>query len=146
MNDLVVVDASLAVKWLVEEEGSDTAARLARFWDNAGIQLVGPYLLGIEVTNVLHGRVLKGEVSLAEAAHSLENLLTTVVELRETSSLYRRTLELASQLRQGAVYDSHYLALAESLHCDLWTADERFYRAASPVTPNIRLLAEFVAS
>ena len=102
--------------------------------------------MGIEVANVLHGRVLRGEVSLEEAAHSLENLLTSVVELRDTSSLYRRTLEFALQLRQGAVYDSHYLALAESLGCDLWTADERFYRAAAPLAPNVHRLGEFIVS
>ena len=146
MNGLVVVDASLAVKWLVEEEGSDAAAGLARFWDRRGTRLVGPYLMGIEVANVLHGRVVRGEMSLAEAAHSLENLLTSVVELRETSSLYRRTLELALQFRQGAVYDSYYLALAESLGCELWTADEKFFRAAGPVAPNVHRLGEFVAA
>ena len=48
-------------------------------------------------------------------------------------------------MRQGAVYDSHYLALAETLGCDLWTADERFYRAVSPVAPNVRWVGEFGA-
>ena len=27
-------------------------------------------------------------------------------------------------------YDSYYLALAESLKCDLWTADKKLYQAA----------------
>ncbi len=40
-------------------------------------------------------------------------------------------MQPASQLKQNAAYDAHYLALAESFGCELWTADERFYRAAT---------------
>ena len=51
-----------------------------------------------------------------------------------------RALELASQLDQRDAYDSHYLALAEELDCDFWTADARFYRAAGSLVDRIRLL------
>ena len=57
--------------------------------------------------------------------------------------LYQRSLELASQLGQGAIYDSLYLSLAESLDCELWTADARFHRAARERYRNLRLLADF---
>ena len=146
MNGLIVVDASLAVKWLVEEEGSGTAAALAQFWRNEGTKLVAPPLMAIEVANALHRRVVRGELSVADAARLLENLLTSGIELRENPALLRRTLELANQIRQGAVYDSYYLALAESLGCELWTADEKFFRAAVPVAPNVHRLGEFVAA
>lgn len=49
---------------------------------------------------------------------------------------------MADQLRQDAAYDAHYLALAETLNCDLWTADERFYRAASATFKFVKWLAE----
>ena len=146
MNGLIVVDASLAVKWLVEEEGSGTAAALAQFWRNEGTKLVAPPLMAIEVANALHRRVVRGELSVADAGRLLENLLTSGIELRENPALLRRTLELANQIRQGAVYDSYYLALAESLGCELWTADEKFFRAAVPVAPNVHRLGEFVAA
>ena len=146
MNGLIVVDASLAVKWLVEEEGSGTAAALAQFWRNEGTKLVAPPLMAIEVANALHRRVVRGELSVADAGRLLENLLTSGIELRENPALLRRTLELANQIRQGAVYDSYYLALAESLGCELWTADEKFFRAAVPVAPNVHRLGEFVTA
>ena len=41
--------------------------------------------------------------------------------------------------------DAHYLALAESVNCELWTADERFYRAASPTVDNVRWVGDFSA-
>ena len=93
--------------------------------------MMGPYLLPVEVANVLHRRVVRGDLSLEVAVSLIETLLASGVELRETQQIHVRGLELADELGQGAVYDSHYLALAESLGCDLWTADERFYRAAT---------------
>lgn len=33
------------------------------------------------------------------------------------------------QLRRGSAYDSFYLALAQSLDCDLWTADKKLFNA-----------------
>ena len=102
--------------------------------------------MAIEVANALYRRVVRGELGVANAARLLENLLASGVELGDTPDLLSRTLELSLQLRQGAVYDSHYLALAESLNCDLWTAGERFFRAAVSLTPNVHRLGKFVAS
>ena len=51
-------------------------------------------------------------------------------------------MELADQLQQGAVYDAHYLALAESLGCDLWTADARFSRAAGSGSVNVNWIGD----
>ncbi len=55
------------------------------------------------------------------ATDLMQDLMSLGVGLHETPNLHRRALELASQLKQGAVYDAHYLALAESLGCELWT-------------------------
>jgi len=33
------------------------------------------------------------------------------------------------RLKRAVAYDSFYLALAESLGCDLWTADQRLHHA-----------------
>ena len=49
---------------------------------------------------------------------------------RRNEKLHVRALESATDLQQGAVYDAHYLALAEDFGCELWTADQRFHRAA----------------
>ena len=72
----------------------------------------------------------------------MERLLASGIELRETHDLHRRALLLAGRLRQNAVYDAHYLALADTLHCELWTADAKFYRAAAPTISNVRWLGE----
>ena len=129
------MDASLVVKWLVEEEDSRTAVALADSWYSSGMQPVAPPLMAIEVANALYRRVVRGELGVANAARLLENLLASGVELRDTPGLLSRTLELSLHLRQGAVYDSHYLALAESLNCDLWTADEKLFQSSCVLDP-----------
>lgn len=142
MSEFVVVDASLAVKWLLEEEYSDRATALTLLWDEQGIQPIAPFLLPFEVANALHRRVVRGEMEVEAAAGLMQDLMAVGVALTETPELHRRALELASQLRQGAAYDAHYLALAESLDCELWTADQRFYRAASQGIGNVRWIGE----
>lgn len=143
MSEFVVVDASLAFKWLVEEENSDKATALTRLWDDQGTQLAAPPLMPFEVANALHRRVLRGELTVAVAAGLIQNLMSLGVAFHATPNLHSRSLELASRLDQGAVYDAHYLALAESLGCEMWTADERFYRAASPSLGSVRWIGEF---
>ena len=134
------------VKWLVQEADSHIAVALWDSWSRGNVQPIAPALMPIEVSNALYRRVIRRELSVSIASRLVANLLASGIELRESPILLGKTMQLALQLGQGAIYDSHYLTLAESLNCDLWTADERFFRAASPVTPNIRLLGEFVAS
>lgn len=142
MNGVVIVDASLAVKWLVREEHSDEARAISRSWASEGTRTAAPYLMPVEVANALHRLVVRGELAAVDAARLLENLLASGVELREPPSIHVRALEVASELAQDAVYDSHYLALAQKFDCDLWTADEKFFRVARQAAPNIRWIGE----
>ena len=143
MNGFAVVDASLAVKWLVEEDNSDRAHALARMWADDGTTPAAPYLLPVEVANVLHRRVVRGEFNVETAVRLLETLLSSGIDLRETPWIHVRAIELADALGQGAVYDAHYLALAESLGCDLWTADERFFRATARESSAVNWIGNF---
>lgn len=145
MSGFVIVDASLAVKWLVREEHSDEARAISRSWASAGTRTAAPYLMPVEVANALHRRVVGGELTVENAAQLLETLLGSGIELQESSDLHARALKLASELSQGAVYDSHYLALAQTLDCELWTADEKFFRIAHQVDRKVRWVGELVA-
>ncbi|MXZ42449.1 MAG: type II toxin-antitoxin system VapC family toxin [Caldilineaceae bacterium SB0666_bin_21] len=145
MSEFAVVDASVAFKWLVEEEYSDEATSLTRLWIDEGIQPTAPSLMPFEVANALHRRVVRGDLSVEVAADLMQNLMSLGIALHETPHLHRRALVLAGQLGQGAVYDAHYLALAESLGCEFWTADRRFYRTARPSIDSVRWIGEFSA-
>ena len=145
MNGHVVVDASLAFKWLVKEIYTAEANYLGRLWNSQGTRIAAPYLMPVEVTNALHQRVARGDLTLHAATQRMESLLSSGLELHQPSHLYSRALELTSQLRQGATYDAHYLALAETLDCELWTADEEFFQAASAPSCSVRWIGEHAA-
>ena len=70
MTGFVVIDASLAVKWLIVEEYTKEANALAGQWsDRKHIQMVAPYhLLPMEVANTLHQHVsVRGHLTLEAA-------------------------------------------------------------------------------
>ena len=147
MNALLkVVDASLALKWFVDEEDSDEARALSRGWSASGVGIIAPYLMLAEIANALHRKVVDGQLTLESAAEILENLDNSEIEFYNAPSIHAGAARIADRLGQGAVYDSVYLALAERLDCELWTADRRFYRAAGSAFPDrIRWLSETAA-
>ena len=54
---MICVDASVAVKWLLNEERSDRARALYLAALLAGEPIVAPVLLPLEVTNILRQRM-----------------------------------------------------------------------------------------
>ena len=146
MSGSVVVDASLAVKWLVEEDDSNKAHAVLQSWVAQDIAHIAPHLMPFEVANALHRRVVRGELNVGDSVRMIARLLESRLELHQPPGLHIRALQLASQLKQNAAYDAHYLALAESFDCELWTADERFFRAASSGVDNVRWLGDYSVS
>ena len=143
MSGYVVVDASLAVKWVLKEAYAEQALALAQEWAVAGTRLSAPCLLLVEATNVLHRRAMLGHISLSQARQLLAGLLALGIEIRESPQIHLRAMELAHELQRPAVYDTHYLALADILGCDLWTADERFFNSVRERQLRIMWLGEF---
>lgn len=142
MNDYVVVDASLAIKWVLKEPYAEQALALAEEWAATGTRPSAPCLLLVEATNVLHRRAMLGHISLSQARQLLAGLLDLGIEIRESPQIHFRAMELAQELQRPAVYDTHYLALADILGCELWTADERFFNSVKERQPRIRWLGE----
>ena len=142
MSGFVVVDASVAVKWLVREEHTDKALSILSAWHDEEVTPAAPYLLPFEVANALHRRVFRGQLTVGDASRMILQLLSSRLELHQTAGLHARALELASELQQGAVYDAHYLALAEEFGCELWTADQKFHRAADGAR-NVRWIGDW---
>ncbi|MBI2957929.1 MAG: type II toxin-antitoxin system VapC family toxin [Chloroflexi bacterium] len=142
MNGYVVVDASLAIKWVLNEPYADEALALASEWASTETRPVAPCLLLAEATNVLHRRAVLGHISPAHAKELLTGLLDIGIEVSESRQIHIRALELAQQLKTPAVYDTHYLALADILGCDLWTADEQFFNLVRDREPRVKWLRQ----
>lgn len=144
MPGYVVVDASLAVKWVLTEDHTREAIALVQHWEDQQVQMVGTHLLPMEVANALHKHVTAGNITGLDANALMNRFMGFGVQLVYREHLHARALELAALLRQGAVYDAHYLALAESLGCALWTADRRFHRIAPDASYPVHWVGDFV--
>ena len=101
VNGSVVVDASLAVKWLVEEDDSDKAHAALQSWVAQDITRIAPHLMPFEVANALHRRVLRGELNVGDSTRMVSRLLESRLELHQPPGLHVRALQLASQLKQN---------------------------------------------
>lgn len=146
MNGYVVVDASLAIKWVLKEPYTEQALALAEEWAAAGTRPAAPCLLLVEATNVLHRRAMLGHISSSQARELLAGLLDMGIEIRESPQMHFRAMKLAQELQRPAVYDTHYLALADILGCELWTADERFFNSVKERHPRIKWVGDFEAA
>ena len=138
----VVVDASLAVKWLVPEDDSDLALRLATSWAAAGIRRVAHRWFPVEVASALYKRVQRRELTPSGAAALVDDLSDYEVILYDRTPVHYRAFRIATELQQRWIYDSFYLALGIELDCPFWTADQNFYNAAVPTYPRIHYIRE----
>jgi predicted nucleic acid-binding protein len=131
MKNIVVVDTSIVIKWIIEESDSDTAVALLTKWFTEGIVILAPILLAYEITNVLYQRIRRGNLQVNEAEQLLTYVLLQALKLDASYdyALSVRATQLAHQFSLQATYDAHYLALAERESCEYWTADVRLLKA-----------------
>jgi len=120
--DAAIVDASVAVKWVVNEPGSDRARLLSQR------RLEAPDLLLIECANILWKKVRMRDLTREGACTRLELLLRAPVSLVESRDLLDSALELSLDLHHP-VSDCLYIALALRRDIPLVTADERLVAA-----------------
>lgn len=116
-----IVDASVAIKWVVAETGTSEALELL------GHRLIAPALLQVECANILWKKVKRGEMSAREGGIAVRLLAGFGIELCAPEADLSRVLELAVALDHPA-YDCVYLALAEARGVPLITADVRLIR------------------
>ena len=120
----LVVDAGVAVKWLVAEEGSDAADRLLANGDD----LYAPRLMASEVAAALWRKVRLGEIERGQAGVLTAAVSEMPVRWGADETVCADAVRLALALDRP-VYDCVYLALAHRLGARLVTADSRFANA-----------------
>lgn len=138
--NLIVLDASVVVKWFHEEEDTAQAERLQEQIARGEIRAIVPPLLFYEVANVL---TLKAGSEIEEAIaahHVLENLPFQVQEVIHT--VLEEAIRIAHQ-NHLSVYDAIYVALAIWSGATLVTADEKLAEAIG--SPTVQLLSRFFA-
>lgn len=117
-----VVDASVAVKWLLPEEHSATALRLVA----SPAELLAPELLWVETVAALRKRVRRTDLSVQGFRDALDDIDAWRVRAEPVMPLVRPAADMALHLGH-TVYDCVYLALAERDGGRLVTADRAFH-------------------
>jgi predicted nucleic acid-binding protein len=122
----MIVDASVAIKWLVAEENTDIANGLI-----GSTYLAAPELIACEVANGVWKKWARKE--LASVPQRLPFVLQLFDEIFPVTPFAFRAAELAIELNHPA-YDCFYLALAEARGDVVVTADARFIDKLAPTS------------
>ena len=119
----LVVDASVAFKWYVEEPWSDAARRLL-----SGGRLIVPRLFFLETSNILRRRCERREMSADDARATADSMAELPLEVWPDHRLVRPALDLALDFRIS-IFDAVYVVLAVRLQGRVVTADRRLVNA-----------------
>jgi predicted nucleic acid-binding protein len=127
----LVLDANLIASLAIPLPYSVAATAQILTWKRQGITLAGPSLWSYEVNTVLRKAVVAGYLPADQLDYALSQIRRINVQaVSATLDLHRLAQVWAEKLGQSKTYDSAYLAVAESLQADFWTADRRLARAA----------------
>jgi predicted nucleic acid-binding protein len=122
---MIVLDASVVLKWIFDDEdGGDRAARL-RDGHIAGQEIIAvPDLLFYEIGNVLTTKTRLSDAAIAEAFSLLWDFSLERFDLGPDEFL--RSLDLSRKYKI-TLYDAAYIELARNLKCKFVTADAKLY-------------------
>lgn len=122
MSD-VVLDASIAAKWIFWEAGSDIAQTLL---DEQYLFYV-PDIFYVEMDAIIAKKFRKRELNSGEAYVKREQVQRLALEKWPHLSLADVAFDISVTLTV-TIYDAIYLALAVEKETVMWTADDRLVR------------------
>lgn len=141
MKSSVVADSGVLLASVLREPLTDQAHGLLQHWRDSSVQINAPHLLHYEIVAALRKNVYRRLIT--EAGEALRRLFRIPVELFFDTDLLRRAYQLAEQLSRPTAYYTQYLAVAERLNCDFWTADEKLYNVTAERLAFVRWLGHF---
>jgi predicted nucleic acid-binding protein len=121
---VLIVDANVAIKWVVAEPHSELASGLL------DEDLAAPELWLIEVANALWVRQARGLMTSGDARSAVHELVAAPVRCLPMAGLVALAFDLATAMRHPA-YGCCYLAAAQVHDCQFVTADARVVRRAA---------------
>ncbi|MEW6482686.1 MAG: type II toxin-antitoxin system VapC family toxin [bacterium] len=136
---MYILDASVIVKWFIEEDDTKKAKALMDGHIRGRFVLIMPGLLIYEVSNVLK---MSGGFSEDEIHESIQRLYDLGLEIvAPLPNIVHPPIALMFK-RKISFYDAFYVSLADMLGFEFITADERLYTKVRDLS-FVKLLRNF---
>lgn len=139
MSGTLVVDCSIAAKWILPEPDRAPALQILEQYGAGEISLIAPDLLLAEFASLLSKRNRRKEISADQARTAFQLMLECAPRLLETRPRLHRALDLSLEY-QLSLWDCVYLAIANEHDCPLLTADRRLFRGSGARHVSVALL------
>lgn len=135
-----VVDASVAVQWVLPEPQTPKAVRLRNEFRAGFHELLAPDIFPAEVAHALTRAERKGILRPGLSVRRLNSVLSDPPALHPYLPLLGQAVAISSATRQG-LYDCLYVALALREGCDLVRADRKLIANLQAAYPFLMDLA-----
>lgn len=128
---VVVIDAKIGLAQLLPLPYSTAVNRQMQAWSRYKNRMVVPTLWWYEIAAGLRKAIVMGAITLPRANEALEQVASMgLEELVPSKKINQLALAWAEQIDQPNTYDAQYLAMAEYIGAEFWTADAKLAEAA----------------
>lgn len=146
MNQTVVIDASVALKWILPEEFTDQARSIYKASLTTHRPIFVPPHFRSEVTSALYQRTRRGRdyhITQDDAYEALTRFSQFYIETLEPQNLYKNAFIFARDNQISSLYDTLYVVLAQMTNAELWTGDRRLFNSVGRVAPWVRFIGDY---
>ncbi len=142
MNDRIfVIDASIGIKWYINEDYSDLALEILKKFEEPRIKLYAPLSFKSEFTNAIRKYLVRGIIDKKLAEEIMAEIERIPIRYEpSTRKRIKRAFDY-SILKSITVYDAVYIVLAKELGGKFITADKKLYSSVSD-DPSIVFIAD----
>lgn len=134
-----ILDASVALKWVLSEADSPIANQLRDEFKHRVHQFLAPDTLPVEIAHALTRAERKGLIPKGQAAVLFADVVTPAPDLHSRIDFLAGAIDISSDVRIG-VFDCLYVALSEREQCPVVTADQRLIALFGPHTVSLASL------
>lgn len=131
-----VLDASVIVKWFIDEGGSDRAERYLNGYRDRKFTIIIPSLLFYELGNILLAKKATTD-QVGQIMQHLHALDLTKVDIGYEA--FRKIFQNADELKI-TYYDASYLTLMQKQNCEFITADKKLFQKIKKRFASVSLL------
>jgi predicted nucleic acid-binding protein len=139
---ILCLDTSVWIPYLVPEIYQPQARTLVAEVLSLNLRLVAPAFAWAEVGSVLRKKTRMGVITTEEAQGFFEDFCELPIDYIEEEEIRTRSWEIAEQYGLSTLYDAAFLACAESVSAEFWTADAALVRQLIPRPTYLRELGE----